>query len=148
MPIEVPYILVVDDDPFDKELICKALAEIGGILCKVITYGERVIDFLNQSFMNHELPSLIILDFNMPRINGDRILSLIKGNVNYKDLPVLIYSTYISEQIREILLAQGAMECYVKPTNYSMLLNQINFFKELALTFHKQQNMKREFIAQ
>jgi len=59
MPIEVPYILVVDDDPFDKELICKALAEIGGILCKVITYGERVIDFLNQSFMNHELPSLI-----------------------------------------------------------------------------------------
>jgi len=84
----------------------------------------------------------------MPRINGDRILSLIKGNVNYKDLPVLIYSTYISEHIREILLAQGAMECYVKPTNYSMLLNQINFFKELALTFHKQQNMKREFIAQ
>ena len=148
MTVVLPYILVVDDDPDDQELICTALAEIGGISCKVISNGEGVIDFLNRSILKDGLPSLIILDFNMPRINGDRVLSLIKRNVNYKDLPVLIYSTYISDQIREILLSQGAIECYVKPTNYLMLLNQIKFFKELALKFHKKQNMKLEFIAQ
>jgi CheY-like chemotaxis protein len=148
MPVELPYILVVDDDPDDQELICTALAEIGGIFCKVISNGEGVIDFLNRSILKDGLPSLIVLDFNMPRINGDRVLSLIKRNENYKDLPVLIYSTYLSDQISEILISQGAMGCYVKPANYSMLLNQIEFFKKLALEFHKKQNMKLEFIAQ
>ena len=140
MTQELPYILVVDDDPDDSGIICKALDELGGVYCTVVNYGEGVIDFLNQSILNGKFPSLVILDFNMPRINGDRLLSLIKRNENFKDLPVIIYSTYLPIQLREILLSQGALECYVKPTNYATLLDQTKVFKELALNFFKMSN--------
>ena len=49
MTVELPYILVVDDDPDDSTIMCKAFDELGGVSCTVLNYGEGVIDFLNRS---------------------------------------------------------------------------------------------------
>ena len=79
-----------------------------------------------------EPPSLIIMDYNMPKQNGLEILLLLKERVATKDIPVVIYSTSMSNDLKEQLVEAGALGCFDKPWNFRSLNNQVDKFQELA----------------
>jgi two-component system chemotaxis response regulator CheY len=64
-----------------------------------------------------EKVDLIITDINMPDINGLELISYVKNNPNYRNIPLFIISTESSEKDREKGLALGADEYLVKPFN-------------------------------
>jgi CheY-like chemotaxis protein len=110
-------ILIVDDDEDDQFLLTEYFAEIGvkeNINC--VLDGALALEFLEKSF--DCLPSLIILDVNMPKMNGIQVLEKIKEKY---DIPVVMFSTCYSVDIAKKAKEMGALECIKKPTDENAL---------------------------
>ena len=97
-PIEI---LMVEDNPGDIELTREAF-ESGRLNnnLHVTEDGELALDFLHQRgrFTDSPRPDLILLDLNLPKINGHEVLSEIKKDANLKTIPVIILTSSADEQ--------------------------------------------------
>lgn len=82
-----------------------------------------------------ELPSFIIMDYNMPKLNGYEVLASIKNNIDTKNIPVVIYSTYISIVLKEQLTSAGALHCFEKARNNKDFEKQVQKFNEINFSF-------------
>jgi CheY-like chemotaxis protein len=124
-------ILVVDDDEEDRMLIQEAFNEIGAPgAVHFETNGEDAITYLDSQA--HTLPYLVILDLNMPRMNGTQTLRYLKGDERYKHITVIIYSTSMNPQERENCMSLGAHSYVVKPTLYQESLDTVARFHQLC----------------
>jgi CheY-like chemotaxis protein len=126
-------ILVVDDDPEDRSIIEDGFAEVG--LDNLVHYeenGERALSFLRTAAESGQLPCLIILDLNMPRMNGTQTLRAIKGEARLSNILVFIYSTSLNPIERDECLQLGAQDFIIKPVSYSDSLKTAQFFKSLC----------------
>ncbi|MEJ7626873.1 MAG: response regulator [Ferruginibacter sp.] len=93
---KMPRILLVEDNEGDAELVLEALEneEVKSAI-PVIDNGEDAISYLKQEgkYENEILPSLILLDLNLPKSDGKEVLSFIKNNTDLKKIPVIILTT-------------------------------------------------------
>jgi len=122
-----PFLLLADDDEDDQILFKEALASIhSGIICIVANNGKEVLRLLRQDIFAK--PDFIFLDLNMPIMDGMACLELLKKDPVLKEIPVIIYSTTITE----LLLAQtkklGVYITIKKPDNIDYLTD---FLREL-----------------
>ena len=86
-------ILLAEDNPADVELTRVALDETGvNYSLEVVEDGEQAIAFINRKgkYQTTPIPNLIILDLNLPRLNGKDVLKLIRQNDNLKNITVII----------------------------------------------------------
>ena len=89
-------ILLVEDDPADVALIENAVAACGlPTELHQVGDGEEAMAFLNRTgaHTNAPRPDLIILDLNMPRMNGREVLSAVKSNDQLKAIPIVVFTT-------------------------------------------------------
>lgn len=124
-------IIVVDNDIADHELIRIAFERINA--AKEVLFlksGQELIEFLDLTEPD-EQPSLIILDYNMPGLNGDETLRCLKENPFTKDTPVIIYSTTISPQMKKSMEKSGVLMLLQKGDNVAKLEEQARYFIEL-----------------
>jgi len=87
----VKKILLVDDDVEDREIIKDALGDLG--YHSVIHFeenGEKALSFLETAYNSGTLPTMVILDLNMPRKTGFECLSEIKEYSEWKFLMLII----------------------------------------------------------
>ena len=129
-------ILVVDDDPGDRLLIDKAMKE-SGVKNRVefLQDGQEMIDHLMERVnpSGHEgerrLPDLILLDLNMPRLDGHEALKLVKRHSALKEIPVLIFTN--SRSMEDILdsYKEGANTFLTKPFDYPGLVRLMGLLK-------------------
>ena len=83
-------LLLIDDDQDDHEFFLEAINEIdSSITCTAFFDGEQALGKLKEN--QNELPDLIILDTNMPKLTGKQILAEIKNIPNLKEVPVVMY---------------------------------------------------------
>jgi two-component system response regulator len=128
---EYKPILLVDDDEEDRMLIQEAFSEIGAAdAVHFETNGEEALAYLEQNL--ETLPTLIILDLNMPRLNGTQTLRCLKSDERYKDITVIIYSTSVNPLEREACLELGAHSYVVKPALYKESLETVSRFQNLC----------------
>jgi CheY-like chemotaxis protein len=106
------HILLADDDTDDRFFFGKAinLAATPSRL-STVENGERLMNFLRTN--EAELPSALFLDLNMPKKNGAECLREIKLDERLREMPVIIYSTSLHEEIADILYEEGA-HYYIK----------------------------------
>ena len=81
-------------------------------------YGRKFIEVLENSDAE-SLPQLIILDYNIPEMNGVELLRYLKGKSRYDHICKVIWSTSSSEQFKTDCLALGAKDYIVKPSHFS-----------------------------
>ena len=98
-------ILLAEDEPADAHLVKAALAEneIPADLHHVVD-GREAFEFLHQQgqrFANAPRPNLILLDLNMPRMDGRECLAALKQDATLRDIPVVILTT--SEVERDVV---------------------------------------------
>ena len=136
IPDKMPFIVLIDDDEDDLDMLSSAL-QIHGFRVKTFNAGHHAIESLKAMATVHDLPELIILDYNMPRLNGEQVLNLLKSEDSVKSVPVFIYSTCLSEVCQNALVAMGAHGALVKSGNYHEFTFQVLRFKETALSFIK-----------
>lgn len=125
-------ILMVDDDRDDQKLVEKALREKGAenpIL--FLSDGEELLDYLKHKgkfsgLEDFRKPCFILLDLNMPRMDGRKALLFLKADPELKKIPVLVLSTSNAEEdvLRSYNL--GANSFIVKPNDYQGLLAMAN----------------------
>lgn len=130
-----PYqILLVEDNEGDMILTMEALEGLNHqhVISRVKD-GEQAIHYLKKEglFEQALLPDLILLDINLPRLDGKEVLAFIKKSNNLKKIPVIILSTSNSERDIEECYDKGA-NCYVvKPSDldgYVRVIHAIEFF--------------------
>jgi CheY-like chemotaxis protein len=111
-------ILWADDDADDRHVICEIVnsysdqyrveeAEDG---CEVLRYLHAITD-------KKQLPCLVVLDINMPKLNGTETLASIKRDERFKDLTVAVFTTSNSAFDRKICERYGA-PMLTKPSSY------------------------------
>jgi CheY-like chemotaxis protein len=116
----MPVLLLAEDDEDDQMLFKEALASIHqGIVCIVANNGKEALRLLQQDIFAK--PDYIFLDLNMPVMDGLACLESIKNDMVLKHIPVIIYSTTITD----LLLAQtkklGVYITIKKPDNIDYL---------------------------
>jgi len=100
-PMKLAHILLVDDNEGDILLTKEAFEESKvKTTISVAKNGKEALDFLFKKglFANAKKPDLILLDINMPIINGHEVLRQIKADVNLKKIPVIMLTTSSSEK--------------------------------------------------
>jgi len=110
------YFVVVDDDKDDLELIKDIYEELQlSHYVKTYTSADDLLEYLYGKTKNDELPSLIVLDYNMPKVSGIDLLQILKKDIRFESIPIVFYSTTMTVSIEESLLAAGAAYCHQKP---------------------------------
>lgn len=122
-------ILFVDDDEEDHFIMLQYFKEVGKDQhVKFIRNGQEAIDFLERISDDSVLPRLIVLDLNMPILNGTQTLLQMKRTKRLSRIPVIILSTSENENERRKCLSFGAEEYLVKPSTYQEGLHLIEKF--------------------
>jgi CheY-like chemotaxis protein len=87
-------VLYADDDPDDLQLVIESFEKYSTNV-EVVTHsdGKEVLSYLNQIPLLDPTPCLIILDINMPRLNGKITLMEIRTMERFKDVPVILFTT-------------------------------------------------------
>lgn len=113
-------LLLADDDKDDCLFFKDALEELP-VTAELTTVhnGEQLMQLLTERM--GELPSVLFLDLNMPRKNGFECLSEIKLNEQFKDLPVIIFSTSFDQDVVNLLYKKGGQYYIRKPAEFSQL---------------------------
>lgn len=118
---EPVVILLVEDDPGDQELIRRALldGEIANEL-HIVEDGEAALDYLFcRGRYAHPcqcpVPELILLDFNLPKLNGVQVLEKVKKDARLRHIPVIVLSTSQQEMDIRQCYDSGASSYIVKP---------------------------------
>ena len=89
-------ILIVEDNPADRKLIEVALGDVlNSVNYRFATDGETALEYLRNGAMHRdsELPDFIILDQNMPRMDGFELLHEIRENERLRDIRIAMFST-------------------------------------------------------
>jgi CheY-like chemotaxis protein len=132
-------IIITDDDQDDQEFLITAVKGIEpGCEIKTANDGVQLLDVLlkRNAFWDSDqlLPDLIILDLNMPIMDGYDALKQIKNNDKLKEIPVFILTTSTNEYDHIKSIAYGAKAFYSKPMVASDLVDIMKkIFSNVAL---------------
>jgi CheY-like chemotaxis protein len=123
-------IVIADDDEDDREFVLKALvqAKIEHKLVEV-NDGLQLVNLLENRGKNsitEKEPDLVILDLNMPRVDGFKALQHIKKSVNLKNIPVYILSTSGDKFHMEKAFDLGADGYYRKSAKFDDLVVMVS----------------------
>jgi CheY-like chemotaxis protein len=122
-PPSKPTICLADDDPDDREMLLEAFQKLtDSHHIKTVINGKELIEFLSL-MDDSELPCLIVLDYNMPGMDGKQILTYLQNSNRYHHIPKVIYSTSNSFRDRKDFLAIGASEFLTKAVSHRDILN-------------------------
>ena len=116
-------ILCVDDDQDDLHLLQKAIRTIDPLYTIEEAYnGVEAIDLLSKMKARGTLPALIVLDINMPKMDGRETFLSIKNDEALSDIPVVILSTS-SSVLDRIFFHKKNVEYITKPIHFDTLLS-------------------------
>jgi CheY-like chemotaxis protein len=122
-------LLIIDDDAAQVMLFRCLLRELGyEHQCHHVTSGTEALDFLRvkHPYQNAPRPDLIILDVNMPGMNGCEVLSMIKSDPDLSSIPVVMFSVGLSQAEINRCYEQHANAYLQKPLDYHSNLSLIN----------------------
>lgn len=133
-------ILVAEDDESDRFLIAKALQSNGvGNPVRFLDDGRELVDLLTREAQSPEATSagcpsyLILLDLNMPRMDGREALKVIKGNAALRCIPTIVLTTSSADEDVVASYADGANSFFTKPVDYAELVQMFALFKKYWL---------------
>ena len=116
------FFWIADDDSDDRMIIKEAFEE--NCFDEKIAFfedGEKVLlKFKDNETVDY--PSLLILDLNMPKVNGIELLLSLKENIKTKNIPIVILSTSRNEIDREKVLKLGADDFITKPFSFDKMI--------------------------
>ena len=133
-PVEI---LLVEDNPGDVRLTREALkdAKVANNL-NVVNDGEQALDYLNRRgrFSDATRPDLILLDLNLPKIDGREVLASIKADSDLRRIPVVVLTTSSAEE--DILRSYDLhANCYVtKPVEFDSFLKIVESIDDFWLS--------------
>lgn len=123
------HIIVVDDDVEDHMILRDYFRDAGTVQhVRFFENGWNALQYLENIPDDLSLPKLIVLDLNMPIMNGTQMLVNLKRTTRLKNIPVIIFSTSENETEKRKSLSLGAVDYLVKPVTYEEGQRMVNRF--------------------
>ena len=117
-------ILLVEDDRVDTMTVKRALKDLkvtNQLICTI--NGEEALEYLRND--SNKKPCVILLDLNMPKMNGVEFLRIAKADKELKKIPVVVLTTSEEEQDVVESFDLGGAGYIDKPTNYKKFVEAI-----------------------
>jgi len=133
-------VLLVEDSPSDARLTEEAFRDgkIANVLT-VVTDGHEALQYLRHEgkYAGAPRPDLVLLDLNLPKMDGREVLRQIKTDPDLKTIPVVVLTT--SEADQDVLKAyEYHANCYIrKPVDLARFLQIISMIEDFWLTVVK-----------
>ena len=109
-------VILVEDDPDDRDLFHTFLEDRDDItVIATVGDGTELVSFLEEKKTDDDLPDLIVLDQNMPRMNGKQTLRFLQQHRRYHHIATAIYSTYADTNLIADCITLGARIVASKP---------------------------------
>ncbi|HZI54432.1 MAG TPA: response regulator [Chitinophagaceae bacterium] len=122
-------LLLAEDDEDDRMLFSDFLQDRNDFeLLHSCENGMEVIEYLNAIQDADKLPSLVVLDQNMPKMNGSQTLQLLKNSPRYSKIPVAVYTTYTDKRLIDECYQSGALTVVAKPispSGYHQMMDEL-----------------------
>lgn len=130
MTRKIRTIAVAEDDLDDRELTRDAFAELN--IANPLAFfndGADLIEYLrnctHEDPQQDDLPAIVLLDLNMPRIDGRKALRLIRADARLAHLPVVVLSTSRAESDIKESYTDGASSFITKPSRFQALVDAL-----------------------
>ncbi len=118
--------LLAEDDP-DDQLLAREALEATKLPHTLITVndGQELVDYLGKGGESGAtlVPDLIVLDLNLPRLNGRQVLEYLKGNERLCPIPVVVLTTSKAEEDVLRCYELGAAGFFTKPVSFQGLVH-------------------------
>ncbi len=116
--------MLVEDDQVDIMTVERGLKKLG-VINKLVTVnnGEEALQYLERS--EDELPCMILLDINMPKMNGHECLKQLKSHPAFKNIPVIMLTSSMEQQDVDQGFALGISGYILKPVDYDQFIDAI-----------------------
>jgi CheY-like chemotaxis protein len=122
-----------EDDIDDQELLNEVFASVDGSFRLLFANtGEQVLSALSK-LNDGQLPCLIVLDYNMPVLNGADILKELNNGSRYADIPRIIWSTSRSETFKNACLELGATDYIIKPSSSKEMEDIVRYMLSVCM---------------
>jgi CheY-like chemotaxis protein len=120
-------ILLAEDDPDDQILVKEALAEVAiPIDLRIVGNGQELLDYLQHRGRyvkaDSRRPDLILLDLNMPKMNGHEALAEIRSHPHLRTIPVVVLTTSRGQEDVDRTYELGANSFITKPSTFPGLV--------------------------
>jgi len=115
------YILLIDDDPDEFEFLLSAASQLPEHFeCSYAVNADAALSLLGDF-----TPDYILMDMNMPLVNGLECTHRLKSIEKISEIPVFIYTTGYNETLRSKALSIGASGCVRKPAHSRILKHML-----------------------
>ena len=123
----MPELLIVDDSQVMRQMVMACLRAEGGLSFTEAQSGLEAIERLSLGQF-----ALVVLDLNMPDINGFEVVEFIRGQDTMRHLPILVVTTRGDESSRARALEAGASAFMTKPFSPEEILTQVRVLLDEA----------------
>ncbi|ODN43112.1 response regulator [Piscirickettsia litoralis] len=109
------HILLVEDEVADANLLINALSHVDTLFSiDMVEHGETALAYLNrQAPYEHVVnPELLILDLNLPRVDGRELLAQLRANESFKNLAIIVLTTSHHEE--DVAIAEEYQATYLQ----------------------------------
>ena len=119
----MPRVLLVEDNPDDRELTLEAFRQ-RGMERELVTVndGAQALDYLfgrgDWANPRPRQPVVVLLDLNLPKLNGEQVLKQLRANPETATLPVVILTTSNQQEDKDLCYRLGANSYVRKPVEY------------------------------
>jgi CheY-like chemotaxis protein len=118
-------VLCVDDDADDQLMVMDTILELApSVRVASALNGIEALSFLNSAKERGELPCLVIMDINMPLMDGKQALTLIKKDAQLASIPIVLFTTS-SSQLDKAFAALHGVDFLTKPIKQGELFDMM-----------------------
>lgn len=126
-------ILLVEDNPDDMELTRIAMMDAGlDVDLEWVTDGSEALEYLQQqgTFTAARRPDLVLLDLNLPRLDGRELLRIVKADAGLCSIPVVVLTTSVDDHdVRDAYLAH-ANAFISKPADFDLYVRTLRALQD------------------
>ncbi len=132
-------ILLVEDNPDDEELTLRALRHHKMAENVVVAHdGVEALDFLfSRGCVQNALPQVVLLDLNLPRVNGHEVLKAVRADERTRSLPVVVLTSSNEDIDIQISYESGANSYIRKPVDYRQFVDAVEKISDYWLKLNQ-----------
>ena len=129
---DLPYLLLADDDPDDRDALIQPFVQQNpNVRVIVMGDGQELLNFLGDC-PGDALPVLILMDYKMPILTAAEVLEKLAEDDRYTEIPKLVWSTSDRAEYVDRCLQHGAVAYFAKPSSLAELAKIV---ERMTLTF-------------
>ena len=121
--VSPPPILLVEDNPMDLDLTLRAFnrKKFGNVI-QIARDGEEALAYMGRWDAGEPLPAVILLDINLPKVNGLEVLRQLKAHEQYRRIPVVILTSSREDRDLETAYDLGVNSYIEKPVSFNKFM--------------------------